>query len=893
MDQKLTEAEGLFKLRNQYSSNLLKPGYILDDLLSLHHLRRHGLEDTQCKTDFFEGIFHQMKSVGQLPTGWVTVSSHARQKSWWDNRSNRQQVVKMHETEVHVFSETSFCLGHSAMASSEVKIAERWKVSIEYYKDTAKNWLKQLQYTFHNFLAPGQTRLCSQSLNEFDSVSTSKEETTVMIEVWLVAPPIANTSRKLNVKCERIVRSSTRKTRRIQPTEPQRNRKGNGKESDEDKERWRLRLRILQIIGLAVWNFQKHPLGSRGKHSETNFRLWAFFQQVGKTEDAQLHHWVTLLLWTYLLCLVLCTVSFSSCTLSQMSTVFQHFGHVCVMILRVIWDFVWSVHRTRPSSTAFVRSKTARARAGHWLTLIFLHHSLEEVFVEVVCFVSCKFFLIFIPLDQLIQRLCLHAGEDYRERLDDTHQSKDVQSRHWRFVTCDLSRKDKNTIRQSSNIQHVQTANSIVVSDTSATVHVKELGAFLQVHRVEDSPSVPSLWTLCNDLGYSDSWRSGETPRLSNCKRWSSALSKTSSPWWQLPTYKCSPSVGSSSSKGNSKREAEVEDAMLDVSELFTEGVEEDDGLLSTIKARGAHMHGIDEQPLEDKLPSVVTDAGGDTLARETKSKKGTIGSQPTGNHTVFTLYLTDPMCWVWKMSTTTQFVACNILRDRCVDIISCQPFVSSATQHMFVTECACTNGIVKLFGRPRLSRTAEEKARRCWNLRWQFINRHLSEEFWGVDSEYKVPGLVYRASSRVQVRSWETDRDPTDNQATQYLAWSSHAIHVHEKEDKLKNGHNEAPNCKQHAATKESTRCWPTTKIISRWLLIVVRNWKNTTLVLPCIGREDSRGKPLSYSTLIDASTGQWDSRHEEHAEKWSENAWITLPKQGTWEEISLWPGT
>ena len=105
MVQKLTEAECLVKLRNQYCSNLLKPGCILDDFLSLDLLRRHGLEDTQSKRDLFRRNVLPDESGGQLLADWVTVSIHAQQKSLWDNRSNRQQVVKMHEAEVHVFSE--------------------------------------------------------------------------------------------------------------------------------------------------------------------------------------------------------------------------------------------------------------------------------------------------------------------------------------------------------------------------------------------------------------------------------------------------------------------------------------------------------------------------------------------------------------------------------------------------------------------------------------------------------------------------------------------------------------------------------------------------------------------------------------------------------------------
>ena len=55
------------------------------------------------------------------------------------------------------------------------------------------------------------------------------------------------------------------------------------------------------------------------------------------------------------------------------------------------------------------------------------------------------------------------------------------------------------------------------------------------------------------------------------------------------------------------------------------------------------------EKPLDDEPPSVVHDAGGETLAKETKSKKGITGSQPRGNHNVFTQYPKHPNCEVCK----------------------------------------------------------------------------------------------------------------------------------------------------------------------------------------------------------------------------------------------------
>ena len=57
-----------------------------------------------------------------------------------------------------------------------------------------------------------------------------------------------------------------------------------------------------------------------------------------------------------------------------------------------------------------------------------------------------------------------------------------------------LNRREKKTVRQSSNILDIQTANGIVVLDTQAKVYIKELGSYPWIHLVKDSPSVLSRW---------------------------------------------------------------------------------------------------------------------------------------------------------------------------------------------------------------------------------------------------------------------------------------------------------------------------------------------------------------------------------------------------------------
>ena len=67
---------------------------------------------------------------------------------------------------------------------------------------------------------------------------------------------------------------------------------------------------------------------------------------------------------------------------------------------------------------------------------------------------------------------------------------------------------------------------------------------------------------------------------------------------------------------------------MLDLLQPFAEGIRARDASSSTPTARGGPTHEVvEEQSHDEKLPSVAADAGGDTLAKDTKSKKGIIVS--------------------------------------------------------------------------------------------------------------------------------------------------------------------------------------------------------------------------------------------------------------------------
>ena len=204
-----------------------------------------------------------------------------------------------------------------------------------------------------------------------------------------------------------------------------------------------------------------------------------------------------------------------------------------------------------------------------------------------------------------------------------------------------------------------------MVSGTQAKVCIKELDACLWIHLVKDSPSVPSLGRPCNELGSSYSWPTGDAPNLSKKKKareQSNAPSVTSSPCLQLPNKRQYHPLFPTA-KGNLEREKEVKDTMLDPSEEY-------DASSSSPTARGAAKHAVvEEKSLGDQISSVVTDAGADALAKDPKSKKGIIGSQPRGNHNVFTHCPKDPNCEVYKKTTTR--ARCRIKPKKRVDGIA------------------------------------------------------------------------------------------------------------------------------------------------------------------------------------------------------------------------------
>ena len=78
----------------------------------------------------------------------------------------------------------------------------------------------------------------------------------------------------------------------------------------------------------------------------------------------------------------------------------------------------------------------------------------------------------------------------------------------------DLNHAEMDTLTKSCSPTTVIAANGEVQTHEEAIVYVKELGIFLTMKVLENTPAVLSLGKLCDENGYSYEWINGQKPHL-------------------------------------------------------------------------------------------------------------------------------------------------------------------------------------------------------------------------------------------------------------------------------------------------------------------------------------------------------------------------------------------
>ena len=108
MSQVITQTESVHQTWCQYASNVLKLCCVLDNHLTFEQLNNYEFNCTQDKRTLLAGMLYLQKAEGNLlqvdnPSQILREQNVCQTNSHFDG-----ELSKMHEAEVHVFSESFF-----------------------------------------------------------------------------------------------------------------------------------------------------------------------------------------------------------------------------------------------------------------------------------------------------------------------------------------------------------------------------------------------------------------------------------------------------------------------------------------------------------------------------------------------------------------------------------------------------------------------------------------------------------------------------------------------------------------------------------------------------------------------------------------------------------------
>ena len=164
----------------------------------------------------------------------------------------------------------------------------------------------------------------------------------------------------------------------------------------------------------------------------------------------------------------------------------------------------------------------------------------------------------------------------------------------------------------------VITANGEVQTHEEAIVYVKELGIFLNLKVLDNTPAVLSLGKLCDENGYSCEWINGQKPHLIQ-KRNSNTVQYGNFVPIVVPglSTSSSSSFPSSTSMTPSRQESDHPTSSSSSSTSPTTTVSSD----SETRAR-EDLCGIDSYPVSVSSEHVERKERGDPLTKPTKNPK-------------------------------------------------------------------------------------------------------------------------------------------------------------------------------------------------------------------------------------------------------------------------------
>ena len=160
MSQVRTQADSFDLIWSQHASKVLQPGCVLDNHFTLEQLSNVWILSVHRTT----GIFLQECSA--LRQRRETSCMSILHLKHWENKGFVRQLVfskencrKPHDAEVHVFSDSVWCMGKGAMSEPEVRFTWRWNDYLEQYRESAKRvswWIPDSVRVPHFLAGQGQ-----------------------------------------------------------------------------------------------------------------------------------------------------------------------------------------------------------------------------------------------------------------------------------------------------------------------------------------------------------------------------------------------------------------------------------------------------------------------------------------------------------------------------------------------------------------------------------------------------------------------------------------------------------------------------------------------------------------------------------------------------------------
>ena len=171
MSQAMTQPKNVEQKWSQYASKVLQSGCALGSHVTLEQLSNCEFTCTQDKSNLFAGMLSLQKAEGNILKVDTSSQMLGKHRIWETTCLFDWALSKIHDAEVHVFSDSVLCMGKGAMHELEDKFTRRWNDYPERYRESARwNDGEKGQVVFTIFIGKKTHEIVNESLSGSEEV---------------------------------------------------------------------------------------------------------------------------------------------------------------------------------------------------------------------------------------------------------------------------------------------------------------------------------------------------------------------------------------------------------------------------------------------------------------------------------------------------------------------------------------------------------------------------------------------------------------------------------------------------------------------------------------------------------------------------------------------------